>query len=53
MKRARKILAVLGLCVGLAQAQSAERLSAYQRVDKLQGAVQLSGSSAVATFARA
>ena len=57
MKRARHFCWLLALCAGLAQvqvqAQSAERLPAYQRVDKLQGAVQLSGSSAVATFARA
>ena len=38
----------------LAGAQGAtERLPAYQRVDTVQGSVQLSGSSAVATFARA
>ncbi len=34
-------------------AQRADKLPAYQRVDRLQGTVQLSGSSAVATDARA
>ena len=33
--------------------QQAGKLPAYRRVDKLQGVIQLSGSSAVATFARA
>lgn len=53
MKRARMACLLFWLCAGMVHAQSGERLPAYQRVDKLQGAVQLSGSSAVATFARA
>jgi phosphate transport system substrate-binding protein len=32
--------------------QSPDKLPAYQRVEKLQGAIRLAGSSAVATFAR-
>ncbi len=49
-----KVTALLCLwaVAGTALAQGNERLPAYQRVDKLQGAVQLSGSSAVALFAR-
>ena len=56
MKRAcRTLLCALALTTNTSTtfAQSAEKLPAYQRVDKLQGAVQLSGSSAVATAARA
>ena len=53
MMRALFFLWLICLCPGLVQAQNVERLPSYQRVDKLQGAVQLSGSSAVATFARA
>ena len=54
MKRMFKRLALLCLCVGanVAMAQDAGRLPTYQRVEKLQGTVPLSGSSAVATFAR-
>lgn len=35
-----------------APAEAADKLPAYRRVDNLQGTIQLSGSSAVATFAR-
>ena len=58
MKRALKFAALLcAFCAlgaaGAAPAQNTDKLPAYQRVGNLQGAVQLSGSSAVATFARA
>lgn len=54
--RAGRVLA--GLCIAVAAsggtwAQTTGKLPAYQRVEKLQGTIQLSGSSVVANLARA
>ena len=54
MKRAAQLIAMLSVFVGATavSAQNAEQLPAYLRVASLKGTVVLSGSSAVATFAR-